>query len=102
MIFSKQINGDEGLQDECQIKGVKISESDILESDTQGKFLLNKNGSQTEMLPRVSEKDSLLAKSRPQTVKSRQTQSGPLMPGVVAGQSTSERVQNLERCTTIH
>ncbi|KAL3499160.1 hypothetical protein ACH5RR_038253 [Cinchona calisaya] len=94
---SEQINGDEGLQDDCQSGGVKLSESEISESDNQGKFSLRKNGSKTELPPPVSEKDSPLAKYRPQTVKSRQTQSGPLVPGIIVGQSVPERVRNSER-----
>ena len=97
---SEHINGDEGLQDKGQVGGVKISESDTMESDSQGKSSLRKNGSKTELPPPISEKDSLLAKSRPQTVKGRQTQSGPLMPGMVVGQSIPERARTSERCMT--
>lgn len=101
-VFSERINGDDGLQDECQIRGVKVLESDNLESGNQGKFLLKKNVAKAELPPTVSEKDSLQAKSRLQTVKSRQTQSGPLMPGIVVGQSIPDRLRNSERCITIH
>ncbi|XP_071917301.1 uncharacterized protein [Coffea arabica] len=97
LIISEHINGDEGLQDKGQVGGVKISESDTMESDSQGKSSLRKNGSKTELPPPISEKDSLLAKSRPQTVKGRQTQSGPLMPGMVVGQSIPERARTSER-----
>lgn len=80
-----------------QITKGKDLESDLLDSD-QRKNELKKNGSKTE-LPLTSDKDVVQTKTRNQTGKSRQSQSGPLMPGTVLGHS-SERARNIERTET--
>ncbi|CAL5442792.1 unnamed protein product [Camellia sinensis] len=82
---------------ECLSNKGKVSESDLLESDYQGKIDLEKNGSRTEPLPSTSEKDIVLAKIKTSASKSRQTQSGPLMPGIVLNHSVTERGHIFER-----
>lgn len=64
----------------------KVVENDILDSDNQGKTGINES----------------VAKTRIHMAKPRQTQSGPLMPGVVLSNSKSERTRNLERFIVIH
>ncbi|XP_076900883.1 uncharacterized protein LOC143555155 [Bidens hawaiensis] len=51
----------------------------------------------TEQLPSTSDKDSTQAKTRVLTGRNRQTQSGPLVAGVVLNHSKSERTRILER-----
>ncbi|XP_059644214.1 serine/threonine-protein kinase BLUS1-like isoform X2 [Cornus florida] len=80
----------------CSKKG-KVPESDLLESDNQGKTGLEKNRSRTELLPSTSEKIAVQAKTKTLTGKSHQTQSGPLIPGRVLSHSMSERERNFDR-----
>ncbi|XP_022849660.1 serine/threonine-protein kinase BLUS1-like [Olea europaea var. sylvestris] len=80
--YREKINGDEvPLVDSLSMKE-KVVENDILDSDNQGKTGINES----------------VAKTRIHMAKPRQTQSGPLMPGVVLSNSKSERTRNLERC----
>ncbi|KAL5539719.1 hypothetical protein UlMin_043848 [Ulmus minor] len=82
----------ENLNNKC--KGL---ECDITESGSQDKIGWKKNGSSTEATSSTSNKDSVLAKTRSQSVKGRQTHSGPLMPGAVLSHSSSERGRFSER-----
>ncbi|KAF5935271.1 hypothetical protein HYC85_026400 [Camellia sinensis] len=95
-IHSEQTS-DEFSSAECLSNKGKVSESDLLESDYQGKIDLEKNGSRTEPPPSTSEKDIVLAKIKTSASKSRQTQSGPLMPGIVLNHSVTERGHIFER-----
>ncbi|CAA2956523.1 serine threonine- kinase fray2 [Olea europaea subsp. europaea] len=80
--YREKINGDEvPVVDSLSMKE-KVVENDILDSDNQGKTGINES----------------VAKTRIHMAKPRQTQSGPLMPGVVLSNSKSERTRNLERC----
>ncbi|XP_049376336.1 uncharacterized protein LOC125841280 isoform X1 [Solanum stenotomum] len=82
---------------EYEIKKGKDLESSTPDSDPWEKNGLKKNASKTELPPLTSERDALLAKSRTQTTKARQSQSGPLMAGAVLSHSASERVRSSER-----
>ncbi|KAL3362517.1 hypothetical protein AABB24_015091 [Solanum stoloniferum] len=82
---------------EYEIKKGKDLESSTPDSDHWEKNGLKKNASKTELPPLTSERDALLAKSRTQTTKARQSQSGPLMAGAVLSHSASERVRSSER-----
>lgn len=73
----------------------KALEGDSLDRN-QENIALRKNGSSTEEMASTSEKDTMQTKAK--AVKSRQTQSGPLMPGMVLSHSSSERARNPERC----
>ncbi|KAL2516665.1 Protein kinase superfamily protein [Abeliophyllum distichum] len=95
-IFREKINGDEVPVVESLSKKEKVFENDLPDSDKQGKTGINKSVSKAE-LPML-EKDSAQAKTRIQMGKPRQTQSGPLMPGVVLSHTKSDRARNLERC----
>ncbi|KAI7989906.1 Serine/threonine-protein kinase fray2 [Camellia lanceoleosa] len=97
-IICSEQTSDEFSSAECLSNKGKVSESDLLESDYQGKIDLEKNGSRTELLPSTSEKDIVLAKIKTSASKSRQTQSGPLMPGIVLNHSVTERGHIFERC----
>lgn len=68
--------------------------------EIQENFFLKKNGSSTEAMASTSEKDSVLTKSKAD--KSRQTQSGPLVPGVVLTHSSLERGRNSDRFVIFH
>lgn len=100
IVCSEQVGGDEALPTETLSAEGKIVESDLLECDNQGKNGLEKSGSKTEQLPLPSDKDAAQAKTRNPTGRSRQTQSGPLMPGVVLSHSQSERMRSYERGET--
>ncbi|GMQ05977.1 hypothetical protein CsSME_00050756 [Camellia sinensis var. sinensis] len=96
-IICSEQTSDEFSSAECLSNKGKVSESDLLESDYQGKIDLEKNGSRTEPLPSTSEKDIVLAKIKTSASKSRQTQSGPLMPSIVLNHSVTERGHIFER-----
>lgn len=76
--------------------------SDLMESGYEENVGLKKNGSSTEASSSTSEKDLLLAKTKAQMVKSRQTHSGPLMHGTVLSHSLSDRGRSLERFVMVH
>ncbi|KAK4423119.1 Serine/threonine-protein kinase fray2 [Sesamum alatum] len=97
-IDREKTNGNEEPVAESRTKKEKVSASDLTESDNQGKNGLKKSASKAELPPPVQEKDVAQAKTRNQTGRPRQTQSGPLMPGTVLSHSLSERTRNLERC----
>ncbi|XP_006343791.1 STE20/SPS1-related proline-alanine-rich protein kinase isoform X2 [Solanum tuberosum] len=82
---------------EYEIKKGKDLESSTPDSDHWEKNGLKRNASKTELPPLTSERDALLARSRTQTTKARQSQSGPLMAGTVLSHSASERVRSSER-----
>lgn len=82
------------LSESLNKKG-KTLEGDSLDR-IQENIVLKKNGSSTEEMASTSEKDAMQTKAK--AVKSRQTQSGPLMPGMVLCHSSSERTRNFERC----
>lgn len=92
-----RITGDELAQAECLSKKGKSLRSDSLESSNQEKIGQEKDISSAEMMPSTSEKDMVNAKTKTQMVKGRQTQSGPLMPGVVLSHSLSDRGRSFER-----
>ncbi|PWA83640.1 protein kinase superfamily protein [Artemisia annua] len=79
------------------------SEGDTPESnlmdENKGNISLEKSRSKTEQLPSTSDKDKdpVEAKTKILTARSRQTQSGPLVAGVVLNHSKSERTRAFER-----
>ncbi|XP_044477240.1 serine/threonine-protein kinase BLUS1-like isoform X2 [Mangifera indica] len=83
------------LSESLNNKG-KSPEIESLEPEIKEKIVIKKIGSSIEAMASNSEKDSMLTKAK--TVKSRQTQSGPLMPGVKLTHSLSERGRNSDRC----
>ncbi|KAM7525937.1 hypothetical protein LguiA_015839 [Lonicera macranthoides] len=98
IVWSEQLNAHDVPPAELLSKKGKILESDLVEpSSNQGKFGPERNG-----LASTSEKDVVQSKTRTSTVKSRQSQSGPLMPGGVLTHSISERGRNLERSEIEH
>ncbi|PQM41659.1 serine/threonine-protein kinase 4 isoform X1 [Prunus yedoensis var. nudiflora] len=93
----KEVNDYEAKQVESLNKKGKVLESNILESGGQQKTAWKKNGSSSEATASTSEKDMVQAKTKNLSVKSRQTQSGPLTPGAVLSHSVSERFRIFER-----
>ncbi|CAK9169322.1 unnamed protein product [Ilex paraguariensis] len=100
IVCSEQVSAEEVPPAECLRKKGKLLETDLVESVNQWKIGQENNGSKTELLPSTSEKEVVQAKCRMPAGKSRQTLSGPLMPGIILGHSTSERGRNLERYDT--
>ncbi|KAF3624269.1 Serine/threonine-protein kinase OSR1 [Capsicum annuum] len=82
---------------EYEIRKEKDLESSPLDSGHWEKNGMKKNASKMELPPLTSDRDALPAKSRTQTPKARQSQSGPLMAGMVLSHSASERARNSER-----
>ncbi|KAJ9549674.1 hypothetical protein OSB04_022217 [Centaurea solstitialis] len=72
-------------------------ERNLPEPENKGNVALEKSRSKTEQLPSTSDKEAVQAKNRILPGRSRQTQSGPLVAGVVLNHSKSERSRNLER-----
>ncbi|CAN0908917.1 Serine/threonine-protein kinase fray2 [Linum grandiflorum] len=73
---------------------VKPLEIDILEVD-QEKLAINRNGSSLELEASTSENDVMQSKAK--AARSRQTHSGPLIPGNALGRSSFERGRSSER-----
>ncbi|KAI3469126.1 hypothetical protein Pfo_025789 [Paulownia fortunei] len=96
-ISREKLNGNEVPVVESQTKKGKGTESYLIESDNQGNSGLKNSGSKADLPPPMVEKDAAQAKTRIQTGRACQTQSGPLMPGIVLSHSLSERARNLER-----
>ncbi|XP_057967422.1 serine/threonine-protein kinase BLUS1-like isoform X2 [Malania oleifera] len=92
----QQCNDDLPLA-ECLSKKGKILGSDLPESGSQEKIIQDRDAQNTGLIPSTSDKEMVSSKTRTQSLKSRQTQSGPLMPGVVLGNSLSERGRISER-----
>ena len=79
----------------------KVPESNLGESDFQGKIGPEKNGPRTELSPLTLEEDGAVqVKTKTATGKSRQTQSGPLTPGIVISHSMSEKGRFFERLSS--
>ncbi|KAJ6933843.1 hypothetical protein NC651_009046 [Populus alba x Populus x berolinensis] len=93
--YSRQLSGGKLPRvDNLNRKG-RLPESDLLETSSQEKVGWKRNGSSTEAKASTSENDVMQAKAK--TVKSRQTLSGPIMPGTVLSHSLSERGRTSER-----
>lgn len=96
-ISSEKINGDEVLVVESRSNEGQTSESDMKEYDAKAKTDMKQSDSKSELPPSSVEKEGVLAKTKSQTGRPRQTQSGPLVPGMVLSNSQSERARNFER-----
>lgn len=95
-ISSEKINGDEVLIVESRTNEGQTSESDMKEYYAKAKPDMKQSDSKPEQPPSV-EKEGALTKTKSQTGRPRQTQSGPLVPGMVISNSHSERARNFER-----
>lgn len=93
----ERTSGEELPQVDCLNRKGKNLESDLLESGCQEKVGWKKDVSSPEASSSMTEKEMLQAKTKAQMLKSRHTQSGPLMPGAVLNHSLSERGQSSER-----
>lgn len=91
------VDSDDMKQSESLNKKGKILESDIQELGSSKNIIWKKNGSITEATASTSETDTGMSKTRTQLVKSRQTQSGPLVPGTVVGHSLPEKGRTSEK-----
>ncbi|KAJ7010399.1 hypothetical protein NC653_000982 [Populus alba x Populus x berolinensis] len=93
--YSRQLSGGELPQADNFIRKGKLPESDLLETSSLEKVGWKRNGSSSEA--KASTSESVMAQAKAKTVKSRQTHSGPLMPGTVFSHSLSERGRTSER-----
>ncbi|KAG6788163.1 hypothetical protein POTOM_004218 [Populus tomentosa] len=93
--YSRQLSGGELPQADNFIRKGKLPESDLLETSSLEKVGWKGNGSSSEA--KASTSESVMAQAKAKTVKSRQTHSGPLMPGTVFSHSLSERGRASER-----
>jgi len=75
----------------------EIGRSELLDSHSPVKTVLEKEVVVSEMSGPASERDSVQVKAKSQSLKGRQSQSGPLMPGIVLGQTSVERARVSER-----
>ncbi|GKV04007.1 hypothetical protein SLEP1_g16225 [Rubroshorea leprosula] len=90
-----QISADQSQQSDCLNRKGKNLESDIVEAVSQEEVALKKPVSSIEVSTSSSERDIVQTKTK--VVKTRQTQSGPLTPGIVLNHSLSDKAQNFER-----
>ncbi|KAI4326785.1 hypothetical protein L6164_019320 [Bauhinia variegata] len=95
--LTSQLRGNDIQQSEYLNKKGKIPENDFLESGGPKNIIWKRNGSNTEATTSTTEKDTVPSMIKSQSLKNRQTQSGPLMPGTVLGHSLSERGRPFER-----
>ncbi|XP_038876574.1 serine/threonine-protein kinase BLUS1-like isoform X2 [Benincasa hispida] len=84
-------------QVECLSKKGNFMETDMLKAGLQEKTGWKRNGTSTEAEASTSGQDIVQGKAKTQMPKGRQTQSGPLLPGIVLSHSLSERVRGSER-----
>lgn len=75
----------------------EIGRSELLYSHSQVKTVLEKEVVVSDAAGPASGRDSVQVKAKSQPVKGHQSQSGPLMPGIVLGQTSSERGRASER-----
>lgn len=75
----------------------EIGRSELLYSHSQVKTVLEKEAVVSDAAGPASGRDSVQVKAKSQPVKGHQSQSGPLMPGIVLGQTSSERGRASER-----
>ncbi|KAF5753454.1 putative protein kinase STE-STE20-Fray family [Helianthus annuus] len=92
---SEIVSSDEVVPSESPSNERNTPESDT--SDGNKGNTLENNRTKTEQLPSTSDKDAIPAKTRILTGRNRQTQSGPLVAGVVLNHSKLERTRTLER-----
>lgn len=93
----ERTSGEEIPQIDCLNRKEKNLESDLLESGCQEKVGWKKDVSSPEASSSMTEKEMIQAKTKAQILKTRHTQSGPLVPGAVLSHSLSERGQSSER-----
>ncbi|KAL1556404.1 non-specific serine/threonine protein kinase [Salvia divinorum] len=96
-IGSEKVNGNELLVVENQTNNGQTCESDIKEFDNKAKTDMKKSNSKSELPASLVENEGVQAKTKNQTGRARQTQSGPLVPGSVLSNSQSERARKFER-----
>ncbi|KAL6568948.1 hypothetical protein OROHE_003689 [Orobanche hederae] len=95
----EKTNGNEVPVPDNQTNKEKVSETVATEHDNRVKTDIKESESKAKIPPSMVEKEAAQAKTRNQIGRSRQTQSGPLMPGTLISHSQSERARNsLERC----
>nr|XP_043640281.1 STE20/SPS1-related proline-alanine-rich protein kinase-like [Erigeron canadensis]XP_043640282.1 STE20/SPS1-related proline-alanine-rich protein kinase-like [Erigeron canadensis] len=90
---NESVCSDEVVPSESISNKEETPESNVLE-DNKGTTDLEKSRIKAEQLPSTSDKE---AKTRILSARNRQTQSGPLVAGVVLNHSKSERSRNFER-----
>ncbi|GAB2296216.1 hypothetical protein Dimus_030344 [Dionaea muscipula] len=95
LCFRERLNLKEVLPTESVSNEGKITESESLESCRQEENGLAKGCPSTKLEMDTLEKG--MGQTSSHTTRGRQTQSGPLIPGIVLSQSSSERSRVSER-----
>ncbi|EYU33483.1 hypothetical protein MIMGU_mgv1a0199023mg, partial [Erythranthe guttata] len=93
----EKTNGNDVPVVESPMNKGNVSKRDLTEYDNEEKKELKKSESKAELPPMVDkDKEAALAKTRNQTGRPRETQSGPIMPGAMLSHSMSDRARNTE------
>ncbi|XAR55184.1 Non-specific serine/threonine protein kinase [Bertholletia excelsa] len=98
IISSEPKSGDEFPPAECSRNKEKYLESDSPKADYREQINMEKNGPIAELPLSTSEKEAAQAKTKTPAGKTCQTQSGPLLPGMVLSHAVPERARIFERC----
>lgn len=93
----KQGNVDEVAVTPTEGASCKIRTGNEFDFCSHGKNIVEKDGVDLGSGAPACEMDAAQVKVNPQVVKGRQSQSGPLMPGIVLGQTSTERSRVSER-----
>ncbi|KNA14090.1 hypothetical protein SOVF_110880 [Spinacia oleracea] len=96
-INRKQGNVDEVAVTPTEGASCKIRTGNEFDFCSHGKNIVEKDGVDLGSGAPACEMDAAQVKVNPQVVKGRQSQSGPLMPGIVLGQTSTERSRVSER-----
>lgn len=75
---------------------------ELSDSFSDGKSILDKDGLNVESAAPSFETETAQVKANSQAVRGRQSQSGPLTPGIVLGQTSMERGRVSERLILIN
>ena len=75
---------------------------ELLDSYSHGKNISEKEGGELEVAASACELDTAQVKAKSPPVKGRQSQSGPLVPGVVYGQTSTEKSHIFERLILVN
>ncbi|KAL6543979.1 hypothetical protein OROGR_010476 [Orobanche gracilis] len=90
----EKTDGNEVPVPDNQTNKEKVSENVATEHDDRVKTDIKESELKATILPSMVEKEAAQAKTRNQIGRSRQTQSGPLMPGTLMSHSQSERARD--------
>lgn len=96
-MLSGEMNASEQFPAKRMSNKGKLDASELLDVGSQGKGAITRDGLAGELAMGSLEKDMGHIKTKPQVMKHRQSQSGPLTAGIVLGQPSSDRSRTSER-----